>query len=206
VLYGLVVYGLIWLTGLGKLSVAEFAAQAAAGMGINIESPIVFALVYILIMAVVGVIVSSFTALGEEIGWRGLLVPELAREYTFTATALISGGIWALWHFPVILFTDYTTPGLPAWFALICFTIMVLGLSFAFAWLRLKSGSLWTAVLLHASHNLFIQTIFTPLTQDSGATRYWIDEFGIGLALAAVAVAFFFWRRRHELPQAAPAA
>jgi membrane protease YdiL (CAAX protease family) len=144
--------------------------------------------------------------LGEEIGWRGLLVPELAREYTFTATALISGGIWALWHFPIILFADYITPGLPGWFALICFTVMVLGISFAFAWLRLKSGSLWTAVLLHASHNLFIQTIFTPLTQDSGATSYWIDEFGIGLALAAAVVAFLFWRRRYELPQGAPAA
>ena len=206
VLYGLVVYGLIWLSGLGKLSVAEFGTRAAAGIGISVESPIVFALVYILIMAVLGVIVSSLTALGEEIGWRGLLVPELAREYTFTATALISGGIWALWHFPLILFADYISPGLPGWFALICFTVMVLGISFAFAWLRLKSGSLWTAVLLHASHNLFIQTILTPLTQDSGATRYWIDEFGIGLAFAAALVAFLFWRRRNELPQNGPAA
>jgi membrane protease YdiL (CAAX protease family) len=76
---------------------------------------------------------------------------------------------------------------------------MVIGISFAFAWLRLKSGSLWTAVLLHASHNLFIQGIFTPLTQDSGPTMYWIDEFGIGLALGAVVVAYLFWRRRNEL-------
>jgi uncharacterized protein len=205
VLYGLVVYTLGWVTGLGKLSITEFGARAAAAIGRTVDSPIAFAVIYILILAVFGLVVSSFTALGEEIGWRGLLVPELARETTFTATALISGGIWALWHFPLILFADYITPGLPVWFALICFTIMVIGISFIFAWLRLKSGSLWTAVILHASHNLFIQSIFTPLTQDSGATKYWIDEFGIGLALAAGVIAFLFWRRRNELPRGAPA-
>ena len=34
-----------------------------------------------------------------------------------------------------------------------CFTVMVLGISFLFAWMRLKSGSVWTGVFLHASHN-----------------------------------------------------
>ena len=76
---------------------------------------------------------------------------------------------------------------------------MGFGLSFATAWLRLRSGSLWPAVVLHASHNLFIQSLFTPLTGNNGITPYLIDEFGIGLALTASVMGYLFWRRRGEL-------
>jgi membrane protease YdiL (CAAX protease family) len=80
--------------------------------------------------------------------------------------ALISGVIWSVWHYPILFFADYNA-STPAWYGAACFTVMVVGLSFAFAWMRLKSGSLWTAVLLHASHNLFIQRVFDPLTTDT---------------------------------------
>lgn len=77
---------------------------------------------------------------------------------------------------------------------------MVMGTSFAYAWLRLKSGSLWPVVLLHASHNLFIQAIFTPLTGTTRLTPYVIGEFGLGLALVVLPVAYLFWRKRAALP------
>ncbi len=51
------------------------------------------------------------------------------------------------------------------------------------AWLVLRARSLWPAAILHASHNLFIQSIFTPLTRDTGPTKYVIDEFGVGLVI-----------------------
>jgi uncharacterized protein len=200
VIYGGGVYAIVWLTGLGKWIPAEMATQAAAQLHIETHSPILFLIVYSLITATFGLVLSCFTALGEEIGWRGLLVPELSKETSFTMTALISGGIWAVWHYPGILFADYNNSGAPTWFGLICFSIMVVGTSFAFTWLRLKSGSLWPAVILHASHNLFIQAIFTPLTGDTGVTAYVIGEFGIALALAAVLVAYLFWRKRGDLP------
>ena len=138
-------------------------------------------------------------ALGEEIGWRGFLVPELANNVSFTATALISGIIWSLWHYPVLIFADYNA-GTATWYALLCFTVMVVGISFIFAWMRLKSGSLWTGALLHASHNLYVQAVFTPLTRNTGKTAWFIDEFGAVLPLVAVVVAIYFWTRRHELP------
>jgi hypothetical protein len=47
---------------------------------------------------------------------------------------------------------------------------------------------------MHASHNLFIQVIFDQLTRDTDVTPYITGEFGLGLALAAVVVALFFWR------------
>jgi membrane protease YdiL (CAAX protease family) len=100
------------------------------------------------------VLTTAWATLGEELGWRGLLVPELARRFSFTATALISGVAWAAWHVPVMVLADYHNPGAPLWFGLVCFAVLVIGISFAFAWLRLKSGSVWPTVLLHASHNV----------------------------------------------------
>lgn len=76
---------------------------------------------------------------------------------------------------------------------------MVLGISSPFAWLTLKSGSLWPAAVLHASHNLFIQGIFDPLTGEAGWTAYLTGEFGLGLALAGLVTAWVFWRRRDAL-------
>ena len=141
---------------------------------------------------------SCSSALGEEIGWRGFLVPQLAQRYSFTVTALISGAVWSLWHYPVLIFADYNA-GTPTWYGLTCFTVMVVSISFVFAWLRLKSGSLWTGVLLHASHNLFIQGFFDPLTTNAGRTRYIIGEFGAGLALVSIVFAIYFWTRREEV-------
>jgi CAAX protease family protein len=63
----------------------------------------------------------------------------------------------------------------------------------------LKSGSLWSGVLLHASHNIFIQGFFDPITGDTGHTRYVIGEFGAALPVAAVIIAFYFWTRRAEI-------
>ena len=81
---------------------------------------------------------------------------------------------------------------------------MVLVISFIFAWIRLKSGSLWTAALLHASHNLYVQSIFTPLTHNSGNTPWFIDEFGVVLPIVTIAFAIFFWSRRGELAAIVP--
>ena len=32
-------------------------------------------------------------------------------------------------------------------------------------------------------------------------TNYYIDEFGIALPIATAVVAYFFWRKRKELPE-----
>jgi len=62
--------------------------------------------------------------------------------------------------------------------------------------LRAQSGSFWPAAVLHASHNLFIQTIFTPLTLQNRVTPYIIDEFGVGLALIGLVLAIIFFEKR----------
>ena len=166
----LVVYGLVWLTGIGGLSPQGLIENAK---GLPRSVPVILA-----VFATVGLLQGMVFALGEEIGWRGLLVPELAKLTSFTNTALLSGAAWSVYHFPLILFADYNS-GTPKWYALLVFTWMAVAASFVFAWFRLKSGSLWTAVILHASHNLFIQSIFDPLTKDRGITKYITTEFGV---------------------------
>jgi protein-S-isoprenylcysteine O-methyltransferase Ste14 len=76
------------------------------------------------------------------------------------------------------------------------FTLMVTGLNFVFSWLRVQSGSFWPAAVLHASHNLFVQSIFTPLTLQNHVTPYIIDEFGVGLALAGLVLAVIFFEKK----------
>lgn len=186
VIYSSIVYALTWLLGLGRVAEAAFANPVDLAIGI-------------LLAATLGVLGSCVSALGEEIGWRGLLVPQLAKLTTFTKTTLITGAIWVVWHVPLILFADYNTGGVPIWYSLLCFTILVMGINVAYAWLRLKSGSLWTAVLLHAVHNHYIQSLFDPLTEDTGITAYIIGEFGIGLAIAGAIVGIIFWMLRTKL-------
>jgi membrane protease YdiL (CAAX protease family) len=194
-LMALVVYGIVWLTGVGGFSDEKLTAFVAKEIGRELPFPAILAL-----LATAGFLQGAVFALGEEIGWRGLLVPELATMTSFTKTALISGAAWSVYHYPLIFSSDYTS-GAPRWYVLAIFTWVVIAASFGFAWLRLKSGSVWTAVILHASHNLFLQEIFDPLTVDKGTTRYFTTEFGLGMALAYTAAAWYFWRRRGELPR-----
>ncbi len=141
-----------------------------------------------------GVLLSLITAAGEEIGWRGLLVPELAKLTGFRNLSLISGAIWALWHAPLILFANYHGEGTSTLYSLTCFAVMVVGMSFVMAWVRLSSGSLWPAALLHATHNLFVQGVFDSATVNGGPPDYWVGEFGAGLALTVAVTAYLLTR------------
>jgi len=201
--YAATTYIIVWITGLGGFYDPKFVTAVSKSFGLGPLPPWFAIAFYLLLAGTFGFVRGCATALGEEIGWRGFLVPELAKRTNFTATALISGFIWAVWHSPILIFADYNA-GTPAWYSLSCFTAMTVSLGFIFAWMRLKSGSLWTGVFLHASHNLFIQAFFDPITADTGRTKYVIGEFGAALAITVAIVAVYFWTRRGELPAEVP--
>jgi uncharacterized protein len=198
--YCLVVYGFTWITGLGGVPNPDMVENIRQSYHINLTDSGQVLAIFLVIAATLGLIGGVFSGLGEEIGWRGLFVPELAKKLSYPKAMLVSGVVWTLWHFPLLFFSDYNMPGIPKWYAGLMFAVMVIGISFVFGWLRLKSGSLWTAAVLHASHNLFIQVIFTPLTIQKPITPYIIDEFGIGLAITGVFLAIIFTRKAKELP------
>jgi uncharacterized protein len=171
--YGAAIYAFVWLTGLGGF--------------------------YNLFTATITVVRDCATVLGEEIGWRGFLVPELAKRHGFAATAIISGFIWALWHYPIFLLADGYNGGTTVWYYLPLFTVLLPAISFVWTWMRLKSGSLWPGVILHAAHNTFMQQFFDPLTVENTKTRYVAGEFGVALLVVSVLMAIYFWRRRFEV-------
>ena len=197
-LYALIAYLIVWILGLGSFPDREFVQRLTDSFGFGeIGRGLVIAS-YFILFGIFGTIRSASSALGEEIGWRGFLVPELYKTQGFTKTSLISGVIWGAWHLPILLFADYNS-GTPSWYAMSCFMVLIVSMSFIYTWYRIKSGSLWTAVLLHASHNLFIQKFFTPLTENTGSTAYYIDEFGIVLPVVGIGFAIYFWTKRKEL-------
>ena len=198
--YSLITYLIIWMIGLGGFYKVEFVHSMAETLGWSALTPHLAIFLYFLLIGTVGMIDFSAYALGEEIGWRGFLVPELFKIVGYTKTSIITGVIWSLWHFPLIIFSSYNN-STSIWYGLACFTVMIISSCFIYTWMRIKSNSLWTGVFLHASHNLFIQRIFTPLTSDTGNTAYFIDEFGAGLAIASIIVGIVFWKKRHQLNQ-----
>lgn len=177
--YATAAYGAVWMLGLGGVDLSRFTTGAATFL-------------------VLGTIQSLISATGEELGWRGFLVPTLAKTMSFGRLAVLSGAIWALWHFPLIIFADYNS-GTATWYSLLCFAVMVVALAVILAWLRLRSGSVWPAAILHASHNLFVQGFFDRVTVDTGPTPWLTSEFGAGLAIAIGLAAWFFWRSRGEV-------
>ena len=188
ILYVLATYVVVWLTDVGRFTDAAPGTVAMWALK-NVGT---------------GFVTATIFAFGEEVGWQGFLVPQLYRITDFTKTALLRGIIWSVWHYPLLLGGVYGTQDTPAWFRLVCFTITMTGISFAFAWLRLKSGSLWTGMWMHASHNKFIQSIFPGVTVGVGAIAWYVDEMGALTAVAAVVVAFVFWRKRGEFPAPEP--
>jgi membrane protease YdiL (CAAX protease family) len=177
--YCLVVYIPVWLTGLGGLNVAYLGR--------------------VLPLVPLALVIGLFAALGEEIGWRGFLVPALYKVGGLGWAGLGSGLIWALWHVPLIVGGGYDA-GTPAWFAIPCFLVWVTSMSIMLAWLRLRSGSVWPSTIFHGVHNLAIQGVFDGATIDTGPTRWITTEFGIGMVVVGIVLGAYFWGRRRELP------
>lgn len=200
--YCSIVYGVIWATGLGGVPSADFVAQMRTQPG-GAHSALLGFAAFFGEMASFGVLVlGALGALGEEIGWRGFAAPLLVERLGYVRTSLVLGLFWGVWHWPGILWCDYRT-NTPILYQLCCFTVSVTALNFVLVWLRLRSGSIWPGVLLHAGHNIWIQEVFTPVTRNTGHTNWWIDEFGAGLAigLTALAVACWVdWRRTEKSP------
>ena len=202
---GLVSFSLVWFLGFGGFSSEAYIAEAQAGIaesfGLNITSVAVVYLILILLNGTAGLILPGIFAFGEELGWRGFLVPELNKHVNFTKTGLISGVIWTVYHYPLLIGLMVPQLGISVWPLLITSMIGGVALSIIMAWLRLKSGSVWTAVFFHAALNAHNQGFFQNMTTEtSSLTHYISGEYGLMLGLVTAIVAYLFWRKRDSLP------
>ena len=91
------------------------------------------------------------SALGEEIGWRGYVLPRLQARMSALSASLILAPTWAVWHLPLWLQgKPFQTPTLYAGFVVSAFALSVI-----LTWVyNSTGGSLLMVVLLHATVNL----------------------------------------------------
>ncbi|MBC9032270.1 CPBP family intramembrane metalloprotease [Sphingomonas sp. JC676] len=196
--YTLVAYAAVWILGFGGFADQANVAALADTLGWKDTAPALVILGYFALMATSGFVIALTGGLGEELGWRGLLAPRMMGALGFTGTALVVGVIWTAWHLPLLLFGSYNQ-GTPWWVSVPCFAVLVLSISVILTWLRMRSNSVWPCAIFHASHNIFVQAVFTPLTGARGAaTPYAIGEFGVAVPAALVLVATWFWMKRKE--------
>jgi membrane protease YdiL (CAAX protease family) len=182
---GLLMFSSAWLSG-----IAPFNTGKAA---------VIFSVSFIPVF-LYGIMFNVLAAAGEEIGWRGLLVPELSRTMGFTKLALLSAAIWTVWHFPLMFFGSYHGTG-PIWYSLLVFIPSVMGAGIILAWLRLMSGSVWVAVLFHGFWNYFIQQFYPALTVTTPEGNMMLGEFGWFVAVVYIVLALIFWHFRDRLPK-----
>ncbi|MBZ5575844.1 MAG: CPBP family intramembrane metalloprotease [Acidobacteriia bacterium] len=157
IVVGVVAYGVGWAAHL-----AAFQAPLPPGSHLDTGSATLNLLASFLVSATLGTVLSCFSAFGEELGWRGYMLTRLMTA-GIPRPVLVSGLIWALWHVPLILSGQYAAES-RAGLSATLFVIGVIADGYLAAFLRLRWGSIWPAVMMHGAWNAIIQGTFDRAT------------------------------------------
>ncbi|MEP5568677.1 MAG: type II CAAX endopeptidase family protein [Halioglobus sp.] len=193
--YAAVAYCLIWAFGGGGWYDSAYVLELKNEYNLAAWSDTAVIGFHFTMTATVSFVLLLPSVLAEEMGWRGLLVPQLAKMMPFTGVALVSGAIWAMWHWPLMFLGLYGNESTPLAFQLICFTVCIMSMSVVMTYLRLKTDSLWPAVIMHMSHNIFLQKFFSPITAAHANSGWYLDEFGAVVPAVVLLLALLFWRK-----------
>ncbi|MEP2773517.1 MAG: type II CAAX endopeptidase family protein [Fulvivirga sp.] len=120
-----------------------------------------FKLSYLLPLILINLLMGP---LGEELGWRAFLYPEIMDKYGWVASALIVGVIWTLWHAP-LWFLDSPHSKIPFW-AFSC-NVMLLSLLMSMIYNH-SQGSIIAIILLHLTFNVSLGVIDILGSHQSG--------------------------------------
>jgi len=97
----------------------------------------------------------DFISNGEEMGWRGYVLPRLQAKHSALVSSLILGLIWGFWHLP-----KYMAPGNTASFGWMM--VKVLADAMIYTWLYNNTkGSLLLTTIMHAAGNT--AGVFLPM-------------------------------------------
>jgi uncharacterized protein len=133
----------------------EFRSMAATFERAGVEPPAPLAVLawgQVAAALTVAVPINGVFALGEELGWRGYLLPRLVGLLGPWPGLLAHGAIWGFWHAPIVLLISYNYPGHP-YLGVPWFTIFGVLFGIWLGWLRLASGSVWPPTVAHAAFN-----------------------------------------------------
>jgi len=126
------------------LGLAQLRATLAQGGGATPPSPAAALTVQALAMLTL----YPLFAFGQELGWRGYLLPRLMAELGPWRGVLLHGLVWGAWYTPLIAIGGYGYPGHPA-LGILLFAAFGTLLGVVLAWLTLASGSVLPAALAH---------------------------------------------------------
>ena len=101
-------------------------------------------------------LLNTFVSLGEEIGWRGFLYPQLRAKLGREKGWLLGGIIWGAWHWPLIglIGYEYGTEyfGFPV-VGMLVFCVFTIAMGILCDWLYEQSGSIWVPSICHGAIN-----------------------------------------------------
>ena len=150
-------------------------------------------IIQLIMMSILGIFIGLITAIGEEIGWRGFLVPAMLERVGIKKALLYTSLFWGIWHLPILISGLYM-PGTPVWYAVPTFLLMIIPVGMIYGMITIKTKSIWPATFLHASHNTFDQMIFGTITVANNKMFY-VSETGILTILCAWIVAIFLYKK-----------
>lgn len=144
-------------------------------------APLKFVLFFFVMAAIDG-------PLGEEIGWRGVLLPQLMQRISPLAAALVVGVVWYAWHVPLYAAEEK----LPALGDHLMFLYSCLALSVIFTWFFLKSNaSTFLMIYLHDASNYatFLRVkLFPKLASSPWPTAVYAALLFVLACVAAIAL------------------
>ena len=146
----------------------------------------------------VGPLINTIPSLGEEVGWRGMLLPLLCERMSERRAATVSGIIWGLWHAPIIAMGHnfgMSYPGFPVT-GILTMVVACTSIGCLLSWLRLWSGSVWPCAVAHGAINAI--TNAGVLFSTAGATLYGPSALGLVAGIPTMLLAVFCWRQLAE--------
>lgn len=102
-----------------------------------------------------GGLLFTFVAIGEESGFRGYMMPKLVQLFGLKKSLLFGGILWGLWHLPLIMMglnygTEY--PGYP-YLGILFMVLECFSAGTILTFLTIRSKSIWPAAIMHAINN-----------------------------------------------------
>lgn len=86
----------------------------------------------------------------EEIGWRGLMLPELEKRFSLFISTLLIGIVWSLWHLPLFFIIGTYQYEFLNFFT---FTLNTISFSFVLTIIFYKTRSIFMCIITHALLN-----------------------------------------------------
>lgn len=112
-------------------------------------------LISVLQVAIIGPVINIIPTLGEELGWRGYLLPKFRLLLSDRAALVITGVIWGVWHLPVIVMGhNYGTAywGYP-WLGVLAMIVFCVVLGIIEGYVSIKMESVIPAAMIHSTVN-----------------------------------------------------